>query len=199
MNRPGGNLTAVGLFTASSNALVAKRLQIIHELVPQAKNVGWLPDSNIGDYQDELDDVKAGARTLGLDIEVANVATDADMEPAIMSLVRHGVGAILEGGPIFTTNRARLVALALHYAVPWIFETRDFVTDGGLMSYGTDTSEAYRQAGAYAGRILRGERPGDLPVTRPTRFELFINLKTAKTLGLTIPPSLLVRADEVIE
>jgi putative ABC transport system substrate-binding protein len=199
INRPGGNLTVVSLFTSSNNALVAKRLELLHELVPKAAIVGWLADSNILDYEDELHDLKRAAQALGLEAKVAPVAREGDLEASFTSLVRRGAGAILEAGPIITSNRELVVALAAREAVPTVYEWREFVNEGGLMSYGTDLAEVFRQAGVYAGRILKGDKAGDLPVVQPTKFELVINLKTAKALGLTVPLTLQAAADEVIE
>jgi putative ABC transport system substrate-binding protein len=195
INRPGGNLTVVSLFTSSNNALVAKRLELLHELVPKAAIVGWLAD----DYEDELHDLKRAAQALGLEAKVAPVAREGDLEAAFTSLVGQGAGAILEAGPIITSNRELVVALAAREAVPTVYEWREFVNEGGLMSYGTDLAEVFRQAGVYAGRILKGDKAGDLPVVQPTKFELVINLKTAKALGLTVPLTLQAAADEVIE
>jgi putative tryptophan/tyrosine transport system substrate-binding protein len=199
VTRPGGNLTVVSLFTSSDNALVAKRVELAHELVPKATIVGWLTDRNILDYEDELRDLQRAAQALSLEAKVAPVAREGDIEAAFISLVRQGAGAVLEAGPLLGSHRELVVALAAREAMPMLYEWRDFVRDGGLMSYGTDLAEVFRHAGAYAGRILKGEKAGDLPVVQPTKFELVINLKTAKTLGLTIPPSLLARVDEVIE
>jgi putative ABC transport system substrate-binding protein len=199
VNRPGGNITVVSLFTSSDNALVAKRVELLHELVPKAKVVGWLADANILDYEEELRDFQQAARALGMEARVARVARDTEIETAFTSFARQGVGAIIESGPLLGSQRRQVVTFAAAHAIPMLYEWRDFVRDGGLMSYGTDLAEVFRHAGVYAGRILKGEKPGELPVVQATKFELVINLKTARTLGIEVPPSLLARADEVIE
>jgi putative tryptophan/tyrosine transport system substrate-binding protein len=199
VSRPGGNVTVVSLFTSSNNALVAKRVELVRELLPKAAVVGWFADSNILDYDDQLHDLQRAARAFGLEATIAPVARESDLEASFTSLIRQGAGAILETGPLVYTHRGLVVALAARQRVAMLYEWRDFVAEGGLMSYGTDLAEVFRQAGVYAGRILKGERAGDLPVVQPTKFDLVINLKTANTLGLSIPPSLLARADEVIE
>jgi putative tryptophan/tyrosine transport system substrate-binding protein len=199
VNRPGGNLTVVSLFTSTDNALVAKRVELLHELVPHAKVVGWLADANILDYEDELRDLEHAAQALGLAATAVPVAHEADIGSAFASFARQGVRAALESGPLISSHREMVVALAAGGAIPMLYEWRDFVRDGGLMSYGTDLAEVFRHAGVYAGRILKGERAADLPVVQATKFELVINLKTAKALGIDVPSSLLARADEVIE
>jgi putative ABC transport system substrate-binding protein len=199
VNRPGGNLTVVSLFTSSDNALVTKRMELVHELVPKVTIVGWLADANILDYEAQLRDLQRSAHAIGLETKVATAAREPDIETAVTSLVRDGAGAILQTGPLFFAHRPLLVSLAARAAVPVLYEWRDFVDDGGLMSYGTVLAEIYRQAGVYAGRILKGEKVGDLPVVQQSKFELVINLKTAKALGLTLPPLLVARADAVIE
>lgn len=199
VTRPGGNLTVVSLFTFSNNALVAKRLQLLHEMIPNAAIVGWLVDSNILDYEDQLHDLQTTAQALGLDLKVARVALASDLGAGIASLVRQGAGAIVATGPVIFNNQVEMIALVTREPIPLIYEWRDFVTAGGLMSYGTDLAEISRQAGIYAARILKGESAGDLPVVEATKFELVVNLKTARALGLTVPPTILARADEVIE
>jgi putative ABC transport system substrate-binding protein len=199
VNRPGGNLTVVSLFTFSNNALVAKRVELAHELAPNAGVVGWLVDANILDYDDQLRDLQRAAQALGLEAKVAPVTTPGDLEASFASLVSQHAGFILETGPIIFSNRAQIVALAAKASVPMSYEWPDFVSEGGLMSYGTDRADVLRQAGIYAGRILKGEKVGDLPVVEPDKYVLAINLKTAKALGITVPPTLLVRADDVIE
>jgi putative ABC transport system substrate-binding protein len=184
LNRPGGNLTVVSLFTFSSNALVAKRLELLHELVPKATTVGWLADSNILDYEDELHEFQSAAKTLGLGATFAAVARSDELEAALLSLARQGAGALMEAGPNISANRGRLVSLA----------AREI-----LISYGSNPADIWRQAGVYAGRILTGEKAGDLPVVQPEKYQLVINLKTAKALGLTVPAALLAIADEAIE
>jgi putative ABC transport system substrate-binding protein len=199
VNRPGGNLTVVSLFTSSNNALVSKRVELIHELVPKLTALGWLVDANILDYADQLHDLQSAAQAFGLAIKIAQVTRESELELAFASLVRDGAGAILETGPVMYANRARTVAMVEKRGVPMLYEWRAFVDEGGLMSYGSDLGEIFRQVGVYAGRILKGEKVGELPVVQQTKIELIVNLKTAKALGLTIPPSLLARADEVIE
>jgi putative tryptophan/tyrosine transport system substrate-binding protein len=195
VNRPGGNLTVVSLFTFDSNALVAKRLDLLHQLVPRVTTVGWLADSRILDFEDELREFQGGAATLGLGATFAAVPRADDIEAALLSLVRQGAGALMEAGPSFFMNRERLVSLAARESVPVMYEW----PEGGLISYGTDPADIWRQAGIYAARILRGEKAGDLPVVEPDKYRLVINLKTAKTLGLTVPSALLGVADEVVE
>jgi putative tryptophan/tyrosine transport system substrate-binding protein len=181
VNRPGGNVT------------------VAHQLVPKAAIVGWFVDSNIRDYDDELSDLQHATQALGLELKVAPVAGEGDLERASELLAGQGAGIILETGPVFSSHRAQVITLAASKSLPMIYEWRDFVSDGGLMSYGTDRARVTRQAGIYAGRILKGEKVSDMPVVQPDKYELLINLKTAKTLGLTIPDKLLALADEVIE
>ena len=199
VNRPGGNITVVSLFTSSDNALIAKRVELLHDLVPKAMVVGWLADANILDYEDELLDLQRAARALGQEAKVARVVNEADIDAAFASFAHQGVGVALESGPLLGSHRERVIALAAHHGIPMLYEWRDFVRDGGLMSYGTDLAEVFRHAGVYAGRILKGEKPAELPVVQATKFELVINVKTAQTLSIEIPPTLLARADEVIE
>ena len=199
VNRPGGNLTVVSLFTFDNNALVAKRLDLLHQLVPRATTVGWLADSRILDLDDELREFQGAAATLGLGATFAAVPRADDIEAALLSLVRQGAGALMEAGPIFVMNRERLVSLAARESVPFMYEWPDFIAEGGLISYGTDPADIWRQAGIYAARILKGEKAGDMPVVEPDKYRLVINLKTAKTLGLTVPAALLAGADEVVE
>jgi putative ABC transport system substrate-binding protein len=197
--RPGGNLTVVSLFTSSDNALIAKRLELLHELVPKAAIVGWLADANILDYEAERQDFRQAAQALGLEPKVVPLTRDGDLEKAFASFADEGIGALLESGPILGTHRQQLLALATRQSIPVLYEWPDFVRDGGLLSYGTDLAEVFRHAGVYAGRILKGENPGDLPVVQATKVALVINMATARALGLEIPPALLARADEVIE
>jgi putative ABC transport system substrate-binding protein len=199
VNRPGGNLTVVSLFTSSNNALVSKRVELIHELVPKLTALGWLVDANILDYADQLHDLQSAAQAFSLAIKIAQVARESELELAFASIVRDGAGAVLETGPVMSANRARTVAMAEKRGIPMLYEWRAFVDEGGLMSYGSDLSEIFRQVGVYAGRILKGEKVGELPVVQQTKIELIVNLKTAKALHLSVPQSLLVRADEVIE
>lgn len=199
INHPGGNLTVVSLFTSSSNALVAKRVELMHELLPKVTTVGWLVDKNILDFEDQLHEIQNATQALGLKLSIAQVEPDSDLETAFASLVQDGAGALFATGPILYDDRERVVALATRAAIPMLYEWRTFVDGGGLMSYGSDINAVYRQAGTYAGRVLKGEKVGDLPVIQQSRIELIINLKAAKALGLTFPITLLGRADEVIE
>src|ERR1700730_2113843 len=199
VNRPGGNLTVVSLFTSSNNALVSKRVELIHELVPKLTALGWLVDANILDYADQLHDLQSAAQAFGLAIKIAQVARESELELAFASIVRDGAGAVLEPGTVMSANRARTVAMAEKRGMPMLYEWRAFVDEGGLMSYGSDLSEIFRQVGVYAGRILKGEKVGELPVVQQTKIELIVNLKTARALHLSVPQSLLARADEVIE
>jgi putative ABC transport system substrate-binding protein len=199
VNRPGGNLTVVSLFTSSSNPLVGKRVALLHELIPTATSLGWLVDMNILDYEDQLHDLQGAAQSYGLEVKIARVSREGEIESAFASLIRGGVGALLETGPVFYSVRERVIALARNASVPMLYEWRTFVDEGGLMSYGSDIGAVYRQAGVYAGRVLKGEKVGDLPVFQQSKIELIINLETVKALGLTVPANLLALADEVIE
>jgi ABC-type uncharacterized transport system substrate-binding protein len=196
-NRPGGNVTGVALLAVE---LDAKRLELIHELIPKATVVGML--INPGNPQSEIQsrEMQAAARSMGLQLHILNAATDSDFDSAFVTLVQQRADVLIIGADgVFTSRRKQLVALAARHAIPTIYQRREFVDAGGLISYGENLASAYRQAGAYAGRILKGEKPAELPVMQPTRFELVINLKTAKALGLTVPPILLTRADDVID
>jgi putative ABC transport system substrate-binding protein len=199
INHPGGNLTVISLFTSSANALIAKRVEITHELMPKVATLGWLVDANILDYDDQLHDLQSAAQALGLELAIARVERDSELEAAFASLMREGAGALIVTGPFFYDNRERVVTLAARATVPMMYEWRTFVDEGGLMSYGSDINAVFREAGIYAGRVLKGENVGDLPVIQPSKIELIVNLRTAKTLGLTFPITLLGRADEVIE
>lgn len=199
INHPGGNLTVVSLFTSSSNALIAKRVELLHEVVPKATTVGWLVDTNILDYDDQEREIQSAAQAFGLKLAIVRVDGNSDVEAAFASLVGDGAGAITTTGPLFYDGRARVVAAAARASIPALYEWRTFVDEGGLMSYGSDIDAVYRQAGMYAGRVLRGENVGDLPVVQQSKIEFIVNLKTAKALGLSLPIPLLGRADEVIE
>jgi putative tryptophan/tyrosine transport system substrate-binding protein len=199
INHPGGNMTVVSLFTSSENALVAKRMEILHEALPKVATVGWLADANILDYDTQLQDMQNAAQALGLKLIIARVAKDSEIEAAFASLIEQGAGAMLEAGGVFYDNRQRLVALAARAMVPMLYEWRIFVAEGGLMSYGSDIDAVHRQAGAYVARVLKGENVGDLPVVQQSQIGFIVNLKAAKALSLTLPITLLGRADEVIE
>jgi putative ABC transport system substrate-binding protein len=197
MNRPGGNVTGINNITAG---LSAKRLGLLHELVPGALTIAVLINPAGVNFETTTRDLQEAARALGLHLIFLNVSGDDDFEPAFASLVHQGAGALLlPDSTIFNSRREQLVALAARHAIPTIYTFPEFAAAGGLMSYATSLTESYRQAGVYAARILKGAKPGDLPVLQPTKFELVINLKTAKALGLTVPASLLATADEVIE
>ena len=196
-NRPGGNLTGVSFFTGE---LGAKRLELLCELVPNAGAVALLLNPNDPGADSQRQDVQTAAHALGRRLLVLRASTDTDFESNFAMLAREHVGAlVVQNDPFFDSRRDRLVALAARNTVPAIYHIREFPAAGGLMSYGASLTDAYRQVGTYVGRILKGEKPADLSVIRPTTFELAINLKTAKTLGLTVPQSLLLRADEVIQ
>jgi putative ABC transport system substrate-binding protein len=197
LNRPGGNVTGVSFFSVE---LGAKRLGLLRELRPEAARIAVLVDPTWPLTEPFLSEVRAAASAIGQQIEVLYVSSDREIETAFTTLVQRGAVALLGGiGTFLSSQRERIVALAARHRIPAIYVFRDYVEAGGLMSYATSTIDAYRQAGIYAGRILKGEKPGDLPVILPTKFELVINLKTAKALGLDIPDKLLALADEVIE
>jgi putative ABC transport system substrate-binding protein len=196
LNRPGGNLTGMTLLTAS---LGAKRVGLLRELIPKADLMAVLVNTT-SEGMTQAKDVQDAARKAGLRAIVLNAATDADIDAAFATLSRQRIGGLMVGGDQFLdTRRDRIVALAARHSMPTIYHRRDFVAGGGLMSYGTSIADVYRQVGVYTGRILNGEKPADLPVLQPTKFELVINLRTARALGLTIPPGILAIADEVIE
>jgi putative tryptophan/tyrosine transport system substrate-binding protein len=197
-NRPGGNVTGA---TFSGSALVAKRMELLREIVPQANDVALLvnPEGTLAEAQ--VRDATAASQTLGLRLHVLNVSTESELDEAFAEMSRLKVGAfIVSTDPFFGfLGRDRLVTLAARYKIPSIYNARVEVGTGGLASYGANLEDTWRQAGVYIGRILKGEKPSDLPVMQPTRFEMVINLKVAKALGLDISPTLLSRADEVIE
>jgi putative tryptophan/tyrosine transport system substrate-binding protein len=196
--RPGGNLTGINLF---SGELAAKRLEFLREMVPGAARIALLVNpANVLTTETTLRDVEAAARTMGLQIQVLNASTIREINAAFATLVRERPDAVFVGLDVFlNSRRAQLVNLASRHAVPATFSNRDFAEIGGLMSYGTNIADAFRQVGIYAGRILKGAKPADLPVMQSTKFELVINAQAARVLGLTVPPTLLARADEVIE
>ena len=194
---PGGNITGVALLQTPA---VAKRLDILHQLIPTATTIALLIDPENPFGQVERRQVEAAARTLGLALHVANAKSQNEINAIFPDLIARGVGAIMIGTDAYYVNQRRqIAALAARYAIPAIAHWRDYPAAGGLISYGNNLLEAYRLVGIYVGRILKGEKPADMPVQQATKFELVINLRTAKALGLTIPAKLLARADEVIE
>jgi putative tryptophan/tyrosine transport system substrate-binding protein len=197
VNRPGGNITGVTLVTA---ALAAKRIELLCELAPNARTIGLLVNSSNVTSPAHIEDAKGGAQALGRQLAVESAATGAEIEPSIAALKQAGAAAIVvQNDPFFDSQRELFVAAAARQAIPAIYHVREFPASGGLMSYGSSLADAYRLAGAYAGRILGGARPGDLPIEQATKFEFVMNLRTAQALGLAVPPGLLARADEVIE
>jgi putative tryptophan/tyrosine transport system substrate-binding protein len=197
LNRPGGNVTGVVFFGVT---LGSKRLELLRQLVPNATTIAMLGNPNRRDTEAERRDVQAAAQTIGQQLIIVDVGSDREMEAAFATFVQRGARALLVGGgPFMNSHRERVVALAARHALPAIYAWRESVVAGGLMSYGSSQPDAYRQAGIYAGRILKGEKPADLPVQQSTKFELVINLRTAKALGLEVPDKLLALADEAIE
>jgi putative tryptophan/tyrosine transport system substrate-binding protein len=197
LNRPGGNATGVSILSPD---LEAKRLGLLHELVPQAVTLSVLLNPNFPPAQDQLDEVQQAARATGLQIHVLRASTDREIDAAFDTAAQLRVSALsVTSDPFFDTRRDRLIALAARHSVPTMYQFREYAVAGGLMSYGIDLPDVYRQVGTYAARVLKGTKPADLPVQQPTKFEFVINLKTAKALGLSIPPGILAIADEVIE
>ncbi len=196
LGRPGGNATGITTFAV---ALDAKRLELLHELVPKASLVTLLLNPDRATAEPQAREAEEAARSFGLQLHVLSARTEQEIDAAFANLVQLRAGALLVGSdPFFDSRREQIIALAARHAVPTIFELREFVATGGLMSYGPSLFEAVRQMGIYTGKILHGAKPAELPVLQPTKFDLAINLKTAKALGLDIPQSLLRRADEVI-
>ncbi len=194
--RPGGNLTGVSI----ADDLTAKRLELLSELVPRAEVIALLVNPNLATAERVIRDVQKAARTKGLQLHVLKAGSESEIDTAFASLVKLHAGALVVGAdPFLTGRREQLVALASRRAVPSIYAWREFAASGGLISYGPSLTSAFRLVGHYAGKVLKGAKPADLPVQQPTTFELVINLKTAKALGLTVPQSMLTRADEVIE
>jgi putative tryptophan/tyrosine transport system substrate-binding protein len=197
LNRPGGNITGV---TQLSSELVSKRLGLLHDLMPAAPIIGLLVNPTESLTESQMSDMQEAAQALGLQTHILKASTEGEINAVFATLSQLQVGALLVGGGTFyIRQRDQLAALATRQRVPVIYQHRENVEAGGLISYGTSLTDAYRRAGIYVGQVLKGEKPADLPVLRPTKFELVINLKAAKTLGLTIPPGVLAIADEVIE
>jgi len=196
--RPGGNLTGINFLLTE---LAAKRLELLREMVPAAKRLAVLVNpAQVTNTESTLQEVRAGAEAMGVQIEVLNVGTNREIDAAFAGFEHERPDALFVGsGTLFTGRRVQLTQWAAHHRMPASYAGREYVEAGGLMSYGSNTTEAYRQAGAYVGRILKGAKPADLPVVQSSKFELVINQQTARTLGLTVPPSLLAIADEVIE
>jgi putative tryptophan/tyrosine transport system substrate-binding protein len=196
-NRPGGNATGINILTAT---LEAKRLGLLHELVPQAATIGVLLNPKFQPAHSQLRDLQQAAPALGLQIQVLRASTDSELDAAFETVTQQRIAALAAtADPFFDTRREKLVALAARHAVPTMYHFREFAVAGGLVSYGIDPLETYRQVGVYVGRVLKGAKPADLPVLQPTKFEYVINLKTAKALGLTVSNSMQLLADEVIE
>jgi putative tryptophan/tyrosine transport system substrate-binding protein len=197
LNRPGGNATGMSVFTTE---LGSKRLEILHELVPNASTIGLLINPYYQGSARESEEVQTAAKGIGKEILVLNASNEREIDAAFSTLTQQHVDALMvSADALFVSRRDQLVALAARHSMPAIYDLRDFVSAGGLMSYGTSFADAYRQVGTYIGRILKGEKPSNLPVQRAVKIDLVINLRTAKMLGLTFPITLLGRADEVIE
>jgi len=197
LSRPAGNVTGISMITVG---LAPKRLELLHELVPGTTVIAMLVNPTSPYAGSETSDVVASARAVGREVQILNASAVSEIDAAFPALVQRRAGALLvSGDPFFDSQRERIVELAARHAVPTIYQWREFATLGGLISYGSSIIEQYRQSGVYVSKILKGEKPVDLPVLQPTKIELVVNLKTAKALALTVPPSLLARADEVIE
>jgi ABC-type uncharacterized transport system substrate-binding protein len=195
--RPGGNVTGISLL---GGALGAKRLELLREIVPTAVTIGVLINPENRNVAAERNELETAIATGGQQAFIVPSGPSDDLESAMAAMSRRRVdGLVVTADPIFTNRRAQIVALAARYRIPAIYQWNVFVTAGGLISYGTDLEDIFRQAGQYTGRVLKGEKPADLPVQQPTKFQLAVNLKTAKALGITVPPSLLISADELIE
>jgi putative ABC transport system substrate-binding protein len=197
LRRPGGNLTGLSLLNL---AVAAKRLELLHELVPKAAIISVLVNPTNSQTAPELEQIQAAAPTLGLQTRVLNASNEPEIETAFAALVQErGEALLVVSDPLFTGRRDELVTLAARNAIPAVYQYREFTASGGLLSYGTNLMDTYRQAGVYMGKILKGSQPADLPVEQATKIEMVVNLKTAKALGLEVPMSILLRADEVIE
>jgi putative ABC transport system substrate-binding protein len=187
-NRPGGNATGMNILSAT---LEAKRLALLHDLVPQVATIGVLLNPKYPSADGQLRDLQQAAPAIGLQIHVLRASTDSELDAAFETVTQQRIGALaVTTDPFFDTRRDKLVALAASHAVPTMYQFREFVAAGGLMSYGVDSVDNYRQAGVYTGRVLKGAKPADLPILQPTKFEIVINLKTVKALGLTLPSGL---------
>jgi putative tryptophan/tyrosine transport system substrate-binding protein len=197
LNRPGGNVTGVSFLV---NELTAKQLEVLHQTIPREGLIGFLVNPAFGNAASQMREAQNAAHALGHQLVVLTARTESEIDAAFATLVQQRArGLVTISDPFLNSRRDQLVALAAHHSLPALYPVRDYVVAGGLMSYGTSITDAYRQVGDYTGRILKGEKPADLPVMRPTKLELAINLKTAKALGLDVPPTLLALADEVIE
>jgi len=197
LNRPGGNITGIAMMIVE---IETKRLELLHELAPASTSLAILLNPSNPQAQTQERDAQRAARVIGRQVLVLKAGTEHEIEMAFAALVRERAGGLLVGGdPFFTSQVTLFVVLTARHAIPTIYPWRSHVDAGGLMSYGTSVLDAYRQTGVYTGRVLKGEKPGDLPIAQPTKFELIINLKTARAVGIAIPPTLLARADEVIE
>ena len=197
LSRPGGNATGISLLTTAPEA---KRLGILHELAPSAAVIGVLIDPNYQQAEDQAREVSEAARKLDLQIEIAYAGKDDELESALAALAeRHAAALLVTADPFFDTRRDRIIALAAKFRLPAIYQFREYAVAGGLMSYAVSLADGYRQVGVYAGRVLKGDKPGDLPIYQAIKFEFVINLKTARDLGLQVPPMLSALADEVIE
>jgi putative ABC transport system substrate-binding protein len=197
INRPGGNMTGVSFYAVP---ITGKKLDLLRQLVPKAEIIAVLQDPNFAVHESETREIETAARNLGQKIITFEAGNEQEIDAAFSAIAKSGAGALFIGtGPFFNSRRSQLVGLAALHAIPASYVLSEVVEAGGLMSYGASQTDAYRRAGIYAARILNGEKPGDLPVELPDKYELLINLKTAKTLGLTVPPTLIARADKVIE
>jgi putative tryptophan/tyrosine transport system substrate-binding protein len=197
LNRPGGNLTGVSFL---AKLLLQKRFEVLNETLPNAALIGFLVNPANPNADPDTRDIEAAAKGFGKQLTVVNAGNDDELETAFAALAKARADAVfVDDDPFFNGRQSQIVALAARYALPGSYSLREYATKGGLMAYGTSLSDSYRQSGVYAGRILKGEKPADLPVEQSTKVELVVNLRTAKTLGLTVPPSLLARADELIE
>jgi putative ABC transport system substrate-binding protein len=196
LNRPGGNITGV---TQLSSELLSKRLGLLHDVLPAAATIGFLVNPTYPGAESQARDLQEAARTLGLQVHVLNAGTETEINTAFANFAKLRVGALFVGAGPYAGRAKQFATLAARHALPTFYQYREYVAAGGLISYGASLTDSYRQAGVYAGRIIKGEKPADLPVLQPTKFEFVINLKTAKALGLTVPPDVLSLADEVIE